>query len=430
MTAKFRLAPSLAGYLPLASARVSLLTWLWARNLGGSVPLRLDDIDERDAAHAADAEYDLQWLGLDWDATQRQSDRGTRYAEAAAALERAGRLYACFEGEDELRAKRELRTRRNQATIYDRAMLKMTPAQRAQAEARGKRPYFRFLLAPEPVAWTDAVLGRTETKLTAMSDPVLLRADGTPLPLFAAIVDDIDAGITHTLASDEMRGATAMALDIAHALGANVSQWRLAHVAPLAPAAERLTLRRLRSDGIEAAAIVAALAHDGVGAPSLATLRHDFAVAHADAGADLDILRLRAINRAVLARLPFVAAAARLPPGATETFWLAVREHLDLLNEARGWWDVVAGTIVPPVIEGEGAFLRAALANLPPEPWDHDVWAVWTEALTQATGRATEALCEPLRLALTGEDHGPDLAALLPLIGRARAAQRLHVAAA
>jgi glutamyl-tRNA synthetase len=295
----------------------------------------------------------------------------------------------------------------------------MTQAQRAQAEARGKRPYWRFLLSPEPVGWADETLGRTSIKLSAMSDPVLVRADGTPLPLFAAIVDDIDAGITHILASDEMRGASAIALDIAHALGADVGGLRLAHVTPLAETADRLTLRRLRTDGIEAAAIVACLTRGG-GQP--------FDLARAAEDGTFDIATLRGINRAVLSGLPFADVAARLPPGATEAFWLAIRQDLDLLTEARGWWEVVAGTIVPPVIDGEAEFLRTALAHLPPEPWNGDIWRRWTEGLAEATGRIGPALEGPLRLALTGETQGPDLAALLPLIGRARAALRLQVA--
>jgi glutamyl-tRNA synthetase len=426
---RVRLAPSLAGYLPLSSARIALLTWLWARNLGGAVLLRLADFPPRDAEHAADAEHDLSWLGLDWDASQKQSERTARYAEAAAALERAGRLYPCFESEDELRAKRETRARRHQPIIYDRAMLKLTPAQRAQAEAHGKFPYFRFLLSPEPIGWHDSVRGRTQVNLAAMSDPVLVRADGTPLPLFCSAVDDLDAGISHVVQSDELRGATAITLDIVRALGGDPARLRLAHVAPMPEAAARLTLRRLRADGIEPAAIAACLAHDGPEAPPLARLCEQFDIARADHGGKFEIERLRMKNRAALGRLAFAEVQPRLPAGATEAFWLAARSHLDLLTEARGWWDVVAGTIVPPVIEGELFFLRTALKLLPPEPWDCAVWCSWTAALAEATGRAGAALTTPLRLALTGEDHGPDMAALLPLIGRARAALRLRVAA-
>ena len=145
--------------------------------------------------------------------------------------------------------------------------------------------------------------------------------------------------------------------------------------------------------------------------------------------ARFDPKQLLAMNRRVLHTLPFAAVADRLPPGATEAFWLAVRGNLDLLSEARGWWDVVSGTIVPPVIEGKQEFLRAALEMLPPEPWNGQVWQSWTGALRAATGRKGRALYHPLRLALTGEEEGPELRELLPLMGRARAANRLAVAA-
>ena len=139
---------------------------------------------------------------------------------------------------------------------------------------------------------------------------------------------------------------------------------------------------------------------------------------------------LLTLNRAVLARLDFAAVADRLPRGATEAFWLAVRGSLDLLNEARGWWDVVAGTIVPPVIEGGRDILLTALRLLPPEPWNGAVCTEWLRSLGQALGRDPIELLLPLRLALTGEDRGPDLNQLLPLIGRNRTANRLQIAAA
>jgi glutamyl-tRNA synthetase len=134
------------------------------------------------------------------------------------------------------------------------------------------------------------------------------------------------------------------------------------------------------------------------------------------------------LNRDVLARRDFATVADRLPPGATEPFWLAIRGHIDLLTEARHWWDVVSGDITPPVIENEGDYLTEALDLLPEEPWDGETWGAWTRALKQSTGRAGKNLFRPLRLALTGEEHGPELAALLPMIGHERAARRLQLA--
>ncbi len=440
-----RFAPSPTGFLHVGNARLALVNFLWARRHGARFLLRLDDTD---AARSTDtyAEaigHDLHWLGLDWDETHRQSARLDRYAEAAEALKRAGRLYPCFESEEELRARREQRLRRHQAPVYDRAMLKLTAAQRAAAEAGGKRPYWRFLLSGGAVGWDDLVLGRRQVKLPAISDPVLIRADGTPLYTFCSVVDDLDSGVSHVIRGEDHVTNTGVQLDLLAALGADPARLRFAHLPllldeegeKLSKRFDSLSLRRLRGDGVEPMAITSYLARLGSARDpvpaTLAELIADFDFSRFSAApARFDMAQMRALNRRVLQTLDFPAVAARLPEGATEAFWRAVRGNLDLLAEARGWWDVVAGSIVPPVIEGEGAFLAAALETLPAEPWDAKVWEIWTEALKQRTGRRGKALFLPLRLALTGEDHGPDLRTLLPLIGRTRAAERLRVAAA
>jgi glutamyl-tRNA synthetase len=202
--------------------------------------------------------------------------------------------------------------------------------------------------------------------------------------------------------------------------------------APGGRRAGSLALRALRNDGIEPCAIAACMIGIGPtdGRPaSLEELATHFEFAGL-ATSSFDVTRMLEINRRVLGGMEFAAVADRLPGGATEAFWLAVRGSLDLLKEARGWWDVVAGTIVPPVIEGARDLLLTASSLLPPEPWDNAVWTGWIAALERTTQRTGEALLTPLRLALTGEDSGPDLAALLPLIGRPRAASRLAIAAA
>jgi glutamyl-tRNA synthetase len=414
-----------AGPLHLASARVALVAWLFARRHKGQFILRIDD-----AATPVDAApilAELRWLGLDWDELHHQSERVGEHVAAAEKLKAAGRLYPCFESAHELEAKRDQRVRRGKPAVYDRAMLRMTADQRARAEAGGKHPYWRFRLSDAPIGWDDATLRKQEVKLPALSDPVLQREDGTILPLLSATVDDAGLGITHLIRGAEQEDGTAMQLDIAVVLGL-APPAVIAHLPAMGEAGARrpegLALRQLRADGMEPGAIAAFLATIGTGRPAApATL--------AELAAECDLRRfgraaftpaaLLAANRATLAETPFAAVAARLPGGATESFWLAVRGHLDLLPEARGWWDVVAGEIVPPVIEGAAAVLTTALATLPEEPWTASVWADWTAGLDDA---------EPvLRLALTGEEEGPDMAALLPLIGRARAARRLAVAA-
>jgi glutamyl-tRNA synthetase len=317
-------------------------------------------------------------------------------------------------------------------------MLRLTSAQRASAEAGGKRPYWRFLLSDRVVEWRDMALGHREVKLPAVSDPVLIRADGTALTTFTSAVDDIDAGITHLICAEDRITRTAVQLDILSVLGADPRSLEVAHLPMLTDAGDdrssrrldRLTVRALRNDGIEAASIAAYLARPGMPddqPPLIADLART--VDFADFGTAFDATRLLVRNRHALRHLPFAAVADRLPSGATEAFWLAVRGDLDRLTEARGWWDVVAGTIVPPVIEGEREFLHTALDALPQEPWTTAVWTTWTDAVKRATGRQGESLALPLRLALTGEAEGPELYDLLPLIGRVRTANRLQIAA-
>ena len=286
-------------------------------------------------------------------------------------------------------------------------------------------------------------MGPRQAKLTAVSDPVVVRADGTPTPLFASVVDDIESGITHIVRGEDNAINTGVQLDLWEALAGQPPRVQFAHLPALADIgrvrlarkASSLSVRALRGDGVDPAALATCLARVGMsdaGEPaSIAELTRGFDLSRVSrTSAGFDATQLLALNRRALSRIDFGAIADKLPSGATEAFWLAIRGSLDLLNEVRGWWDVVAGTIVPPVINGEGAFLCEAEALLPPEPWDDSVWRRWTDALAQATGRVGEALLMPLRLALTGEEHGPALEALLPLIGRARASSRLLIAAA
>jgi glutamyl-tRNA synthetase len=438
-----RFAPSPTGYLHVGNTRQAVANYLFARRQGGRFVLRLDDTDpERSRPEYAEAILqDLRWLGLEWDEMVRQTDRLDRYAEAAERLKQSGRLYPCFESAEELKAKREMQIKRRMAPVYDRAMLKLTPEQRAAAEANGKKPYWRFLLSGGSVGWNDVVLGARQVKLGAVSDPVVIRADGTPLYTFTSVVDDIDMGISHIIRGEDHVTNTGVQIDLFSALGANPTRVTFAHLplltdsdgGKLSKRLESLSLRSLRQDGVEASAITAYLARLGTSDDPtpvpLAALIEGFDFSrYGKSAARFDITQLLALNGRVLHGLPFAAVVDRLPRGATEAFWLAVRGNLDLLNEARGWWDVVAGTIVPPLIEGEQAFLQTALELLPQEPWTTAVWTEWTDALKAATGRKGKPLFLPLRLALTGEDHGPELRDLLPLMGRARAATRLAVA--
>jgi glutamyl-tRNA synthetase len=441
---KLRFAPSPTGYLHVGNARIALANALFAMRHGGDFLLRLDDTDRERSKpeYEAAIRQDLTWLGIAWHREMRQMDQLDAYTAAADRLREAGRLYPCFESEDELRAKREQRLKRCLPPVYDRGMLKLTAAQRQEAEANGKRPYWRFLLSQGTRSWDDAVLGTKQVKLPAVSDPVLIRADGTPLYTFTSVVDDLATGITHVIRGEDHVTNTGVQIDIYDALGGNPRGLHFAHLplltdtegGKLSKRLDSVSLRGLRQDGIQPLAITSYLARLGSSqSPELLSLP-DLAASFelgsfSRSQARFDMTQLLRLNRQSLHTASYEDVAARLPAGADEAFWLAIRGNLDLLTEARHWWDVVHGAITPPVQEGQESFLAEALAALPEEPWDGATWSAWTQAVKARTGRGGKALFMPLRLALTGETHGPELAALLPLVGRARVADRLTVAA-
>jgi glutamyl-tRNA synthetase len=437
---RLRFAPSPTGYLHVGNLRTAVANALFAARHGGQLMLRMDDTDTARSRpeYEGAIQEDLRWLGIGWDSFARQSERHDRYEAAAERLRASGHLYPCFESEEELASKRAARLKRRLPPVYDRAMLSLTPAQRAAAEANGKRPYWRFKLSAETITWDDLVFGERRVKLPSVSDPVLIRADGTPLYTFTSVVDDLEFGVTHIIRGEDHVTNTGIQLDLMAALGAKPGAIAFAHL-PLLTDAEggklskrfdSLSVRSLRKDGLEPDAIIAYLARLG-SADDIAPLTRGELAETFDLGrmshsaAIFDPRQLLAINRHLLHRLTFTEVAARLPPEATEAFWMAVRGNLDLMSEARDWWRIVADDIIPPVQPAEADFLRAAAEHLPPEPWDATTAGGWTKALGAAAGRRGKSLFHPLRLALTGEESGPDLGGLLPLIGRDRTARRL-----
>jgi glutamyl-tRNA synthetase len=438
VTPILRFAPSPTGRLHLGNVRTAIVNWLYARKSGGRLMLRIDDTDlERStAAHAAAIETDLAWLGLDWDLFARQSDRLARYAEAADSLRAAGRLYPCFETPEELELKRKLALSRGRPPIYDRAALKLTAREIEARMTAGEKPTWRFKLDRGAVAWDDMVRGPVEFHAENLSDPVLVKADGQPLYTLSSVVDDVDFAVTHIIRGEDHVANTAVQIQLFQALGGTVPTF--GHFSLIADASGgklskrtgSISLENLRDDGIEPMSILSLLAKLGTSDPieirtGHAQLIEEFEIAKfGRSQPKLDIVELEHLNAKLMHLLPFEEVAARLPAGADAEFWDAVRGNLLRLSDAAPWWDVVQGPVTPVAADPE--FLALAAGCLPDGTLDGSSWGTWTGAVKAATGRKGRELFLPLRLALTGLDHGPELARLLPLIGRERALKRLE----
>lgn len=446
MNIKVRFAPSPTGLLHVGNARTALVNSLFARACGGQFLLRFDDTD-RDRSKdefAAAIEEDLRWLGIAWDSSVRQRDRLPAYEAALARLRASARVYPCWETPEELEYKRKRQLARGRPPIYDRAALRLTDSERSRLEAEGGRPHWRFLLKPGVVGWDDLVRGRVEMPADHMSDPVVVRADGTFLYMLPSAIDDSELGITHVIRGEDHVANTAVHIQMFEALEAPPPVF--AHLPKVTDIGGKelskrlgsMSVRSLRDEGIEPLALASYLARLGTGDPAQAAasfqaLAADFDIRrYGRATPKFDESQLEHINAQVLHGAAWEAVQPRLLaqglPLADAVFWEAVRDNLQRLDDAHYWYDVCFGEIAPVIADAELAQRAAQL--LPPEPWSGTVWEEWTRAVREATGRKGKALFMPLRLALTGRDHGPELRALLPLIGRLRAKRRLLAAEA
>lgn len=442
MSPVVRFAPSPTGLLTVGNARAALLNWLFARAGGGRFILRIDDTDTgRSRAEYAEAiEADLRWLGLTWAEKVRQSDRLDLYNNALASLKGLERVYPCYETPEELEYKRRRQLARDLPPIYDRHALRLSASDRRTLEEAGRQPHWRFLLASGLVSWDDMIRGPVQFQAEHLGDPVVVRTDGSFVYILPSMVDDMDMGITHVIRGEDHVSNTPAQIQICQALGSTPPTF--AHLPLMTDIAgkklskrlESMTLRSLAEEGFEPMAIATYLAGLGTGEPlkvhaSLDELARDFDPRrYGRATPKFDQAQLRALNDRLIHESPFADVSTRLAAmgldRADAAFWEAVRPNLSRLSEARHWHDVCFGAIDPVV--DDPAFITEAASRLPEEPWDGKTWETWTAALKTATGRRGRDLFLPLRLALTGSAHGPELRALLPLIGRDVALRRLR----
>ncbi len=451
MKPTLRFAPSPTGRIHIGNVRTAVLNYLYAMKHGGSFILRLDDTDRVRSTEefAQGIRDDLAWLGFKWNREERQSDRTQRYTEAAEQLVKAHELYPCYETEEELDRRRKRQLARGLPPIYDRASLRMTIEQRLAFEAEGRKPHWRFRLAntspesgleplPTIVSWNDLIRGDQTVDAGSLSDPVLVRADGTFLYTFTSVVDDIDFGVTHIIRGEDHVTNTGVQIQIMEALGAvppafaHHSLLIGADGLALSKRLGALSVQSFRDAGLEPMAVVSHAALVGT-SDAIEPYRHIGDLAQklelsriSTAPGRFDVEELNGLNAKLLHHLPFEDVAGRLAVlgvGGGQPFWEAVRGNLFVLSDARKWWDVVNGDLTP-VIE-DAAFAKSAADLLPAEPWDETTWSAWTNAVKSATGAKGRALFHPLRLALTGQESGPELKALLPFLGRDRALARL-----
>ncbi len=437
-----RFAPSPTGKLHVGNVRTALMNYLFVAANDGQFILRVDDTDtERSTkAYEEGLKEDLIWLGLTWESTFNQSDRFDIYDAAAAKLKEAGLLYACYETSEELDRQRKLQRVQGKPPVYNRAALALTDAQIAAYDNEGRKPHWRFKLSGEVSSWTDLVRGDQNIDTSSLSDPVLIRGDGSYLYTLPSVVDDIDAKITHVIRGEDHVTNSGAQIEIFKALGGHVPTF--AHT-PLLVGADgkslskrigSLSMDELREQGIEPMAINSLLAKIGTSDPVEArvfinNLMEEFSFDKIGrAPARFDEAELALVNARLLHETPYAVVKDRLDAlgvGGGEDFWVLIRANIEKLSDTASWSTALFAPMAGQIADEDKAFCAAA-ADCLPEDVDAATWSAWTNQLKTETGRKGKGLFMPLRLALTGRSRGPEMGAILALLGSERAKARLR----
>lgn len=452
---KVRFAPSPTGYIHIGNTRIALFNWLFAKANQGKYVLRFDDTDiERSKQEYIDGiGVDLDWLGIKPDEIYYQSKRFDRYNGVVARLKECGLLYPCYETQEELERRRKIRLSRKLPPIYGRESLKLAAEDIKSYEAEGRKPHWRFLLPnfeSDPfktkrsdVHWDDVVRGPQTIDLASMSDPILIREDGSYLYTLPSVVDDIDMGISHIIRGDDHVTNTGVQIAIFEALGAKAPIF--GHINLLTTISGEglskrkgdLSVRSLREEGfepmaVESLAVLIGTSENVTACKSQEELLQHYNLASASkSSAKFDPADLLTLNKHIVHSLEFDEVKDRLHKlgingKEASSFWHAVRGNIDKVRDAKNWWNIIEGNQVFNEVSAEDRdYVHQSALFLPEEKLNNNSWKVWTDSLKKTTGRKGRALFMPLRQALTGMDHGPEMATLLPLIGKTKVLQRL-----
>lgn len=432
---KVRFAPSPTGYMHIGNTRTALFNWLLAKKLGGKFMLRIDDTDKLRSKEEYELSLrdSLQWLGLVWEEEARQSARFDRYNEVVEKLKAEGRIYACYETAEELEFMRKRLMNKGLPPIYDRKSLSLTADEVAAYEAEGRKPHYRFKLLDGEIKWNDMVRGEVKYEAHNLSDPIIIREDGSFLYHLPSVIDDVDFGITHIVRGEDHVTNTASQVQMFEALGGTVPSF--AHL-PLLTGKEgklskrlgSLGVRELRAEGVEAMAISSFLAKLGTSEAIEPFFDLEALAASLDfakigrSQPKFDVEELKIFNTKFVHAAPYDYVKERA--GVDVAFWNAVKGNLTIVDDISAWKEICHQK-VKPVIEDE-ELVTAAAELLPPEPWNEETWNSWVNEVKTKTGKKGRELFHPIRKALTAQENGPELKILLPLIGREKAYKRLN----
>lgn len=443
---KMRFAPSPTGNLHIGNARTLILNYIFAKSIGGGLVLRIDDTDqERSEERFYNSIIkDIDWLNIDLLDIKKQSEKTEKYKQVRDQLIIQGKLYPCFESDEELNKIRKLNLSRGRPPIYDRASLKLSSKQIEEYKSKGVKPYWRYKLDHENIAWKDLIRGDQSIDCSTFSDPVLIRTDGTFLYTLPSVVDDIDMSISHVLRGEDHVSNTATQIQLFKSLNAKIPNFGHHSLmvqkdgSRMSKRSGSMSLGEIRDKGIEAITLINYCARIGTSDAIEAYQNIDDLIYNYDltkisrSPARFSFDDLTLLNKKILQNKSFSSVREQLTKlvldkNIDENFWNSIRANINSVSESKKWWDIIYGDIDCKTDKDNADFLSLAYNILPHEPWDENTWSSWTKNISEKTGRKGKELYLPLRIALTGENSGPELASFLLLIGSDKVSKRLKI---
>ena len=436
-----RFAPSPTGRLHIGNARSAILNWIFAKKNNGDFILRIDDTDiERSKdSYIELIKKDLQWLNLSWSKTFKQSERKKIYNKRIEELKNNGRLYPCFESQEELLLKRKSLLSSGKPPIYDRSSLKLSEKEKENYLAKGTKPHWRFFINEKKIYWNDLIRCDVSFESENLSDPILIREDGSLLYHLPSVIDDISENITHIIRGEDHISNTAFHNQIFEALKSNSPTF--GHHSLLIDKEGKGMSKRMNSfsiddiqkKGFENLTILNYLSTIGTSnnltfETEVSKLIELFEISDlAKSTAKFNEDDLIKINSNILKKIEFKEASNKLEKidvhKSNEEFWNLIKNNINFLNEAIEWWAIVNDDKI--YVNDKNDFLIQCASVLPSEPYDINTWEDWLKEIKKLSKKTGKDLFMPLRMALTGKKNGPEIKYLLPLLTKAQIIKRL-----
>ena len=433
---KCRFAPSPTGLLHVGNARSAVLNWAYAKKNNGSFILRIDDTDQTRSSKEFENKIkeNLSWLGLDWNKTFNQSERSNLYNSNIEKLKIDGRLYPCFETAEELSLKKKSLLSSGKPPIYDRSALSLSKDEINEKINSGLKPHWRFKLEDGIINWNDLIKDEVKFDSKYLSDPILIREDGSLLYHLPSVIDDIDEGITHIIRGEDHISNTAFHIQIFNALDSNPPHF--AHHPFLTDQEGKgfgkrigsLSIENLRSEGYEDISIINYLINIGSSEDIKPETKLDNIISNFDiknissSSAKFSDHVLRSLNSDLLkiynyedVKLKFDLLDIKVD---SQKLWKFSQHNIDFFKDIENWLRTIEIIINIEKYEIPNTLIVAAIECIPEDPFSYETWDIWTKSINAKTGLKGKGLYMPLRLILTGKEKGPELKNFLPLLDK------------